>query len=367
MYYTIMKTHMCDIILVGDEDGLTNLHLNTLKGKRTFEIDKEWTYNEEFFSEVIEELEMYFRGELNTFSIKLNPRGTDYQKKVWNELSKIEFNEVLTYKDLAIRVGNPNASRAVGMANSKNPIPIIVPCHRVIGSSGKLTGFAHGLEIKEKLINFEKMSEIYNKLKDYYGNLKWWPASSVYEMMVGAILTQNTTWVNVEKALSSIGDKLKPESILSMDNEELAKYIRSSGYYNQKAIKIKALTEWYKTYDFDIKKAMKKDSSELRDELLDIHGVGKETADCILVYALGKPSFVIDTYTRRMFKRLGFSVPSDYDEFREMFENALEKDLDLYNKYHGLIVKHSKEYCMKSPNCDGCPVYDLCERDIQLI
>lgn len=332
MYYAMMKAHMCDIILVGDEDGLTNLHLNTLKGKRTFDIDDSWIYNKDFFSDVIEELDGYFKGELRNFTVKLNPKGTKYQKKVWGELRKINFNEILSYKDLAIRIGNPNASRAVGMANSKNPIPIIVPCHRVVGSSGKLTGFAHGLEIKEKLINFEKMSEIYNKLKDYYGELAWWPANSECEMMLGAILSQNTNWLNVEKA-----------------------------------IKLKALSEWFKGYDFDINKAMNKDLTELREELLNIHGIGRETADCILVYALKKPSFVIDTYTRRMFHRIGFNIPNDYDDFRLMFENALGKDVDMYNRYHGLIVRHSKEFCMKIPKCDRCPVYDLCSKDIQLI
>ena len=358
---------MCDIILVGDEDGLRNLHLNTLKGKRTFEIKKEWIYNDDFFSSVIDELEKYFKGQIKTFSVKLNPSGTDYQKMVWNELSKIGFNEILTYKDVAIRIGNPNASRAVGMANSKNPIPIIVPCHRVVGSSGKLTGFAHGLEIKEKLINFEKISDVYNTLSIYYGDLQWWPSSNVYEMMVGAVLTQNTTWVNVEKAIANLSDKLDPQIILDMSNEELAQLIRPSGYYNQKAIKLKALTKWFEKYDFNIENAMKKDIEVLRKELLEIHGVGRETADCILVYALKKPSFVIDTYTRRFFKRLGFEVPSDYDDFRLMIEDAIDKDLDVYSEYHGLIVEHSKEYCLKTPTCDGCPVFNLCDRDIQLI
>ncbi len=156
MFYSIFKNQMCDIILVGDDNGLSNLHLNTHKGKRKFEIDPLWTLNDEFFSELTIQLEKYFRGELYDFDVKLNPSGTDYQKKVWKELRNIKFGQLCTYKDIAIRLNNPGASRAVGMANSKNPIPLIVPCHRVIGSNGKLTGFAHGLEIKEQLIEFEK-------------------------------------------------------------------------------------------------------------------------------------------------------------------------------------------------------------------
>ncbi|MBU3914125.1 methylated-DNA--[protein]-cysteine S-methyltransferase, partial [bacterium] len=83
---------------------------------------------------------------------------TEFQKKVWLELSKIAHGSLCTYKDIAIAIGNEKAVRAVGMANSKNPIPIIIPCHRVIGSNGKLTGFAHGLAMKEKLIQLEKLS-----------------------------------------------------------------------------------------------------------------------------------------------------------------------------------------------------------------
>lgn len=157
MYYTRFNTRFCEIILVGDEQGLTNLHLNTGEGKRTFEILDEWILNDDFFTEIINEIEEYFNGKRKTFNVKLNPQGTDYQKKVWNELCKIPYGEVYTYKQVATRIGNEKASRAVGMANSKNPIPLIIPCHRVVGSNGKLTGFAHGLVIKKKLIEHETL------------------------------------------------------------------------------------------------------------------------------------------------------------------------------------------------------------------
>ncbi len=364
MYYTIMKTHMCDIILAGDENGLSHLHLDTSKGKRVFEIENDWIYNNEFFKETIAQINAYFHGKLKNFNIKLNPAGTEYQKKVWVELSKIPFNEICTYKDIAVRIGNPKASRAIGMANSKNPIPLIVPCHRVIGSNGKLTGFAHGLEIKEKLIRFEKISTAYNMLLGYYGDLNWWPADSDYEMMVGAVLTQNTTWENAAKAIANLGEKLLPEKIMEMETDELAELIKPSGYYNQKALKIKALTLWFQSYDFKIESAMEIEAAVLRKELLNVNGIGKETADCILTYSLKKPYFVIDTYTRRFFKRFGFGVPADYDEFRTMIESVLKKDVDIYNRYHAMIVEHSKQFCTKVPVCDGCPLYELCEKNI---
>lgn len=362
--YSRLKTQICDIILVGDEDGLHFLHLDTGKGKRKFKIDKEWKYNNEFFRDAIREIEEYFQGKRKKFTIKLSPEGTNYQKKVWKELVKVPYGELNTYKDIAVKIGNPKAARAIGMANSKNPLPLIVPCHRVVGASGKLTGFAHGLEIKEKLINFEKMTTVYDKLMKHYGYREWWPAKTDYEMMLGAVLTQNTTWKNVEKAIHNLGDRLNPNSILDMKNKTLAELIRPSGYYNQKAIKLKALTSWYEGYGFDIDSIKEKNIEELRRELLEIHGVGRETADCILTYSLEKSSFVIDTYTRRLFKRLGFIVPKDYDDFKKMIENCIERDLEVYGEYHALIVEHARTFCTKTPSCEGCPLEDYCMKNI---
>lgn len=364
MYYTIIKTHMCDIILVGDENGLSYLHLNTSKGKRNFEIDEKWIYSDDFFEDTIKQIEEYFSAKRTKFNIKLNPKGTEYQKSVWNELRKISFGEIKTYKEIAVNIGNEKASRAVGMANSKNPIPLIVPCHRVIGTNGKLTGFAHGIEMKEKLLNFEKMIKVYNILLKYYKNQNWWPARTDYEMMVGAILTQNTTWSNVEKAIKNLNTRLNPVDILEMEEDKLAEIIKSSGYYNQKAIKLKALTKWFKGYDFNIEKAKSKLGEELRKELLSIYGVGKETADCILTYAFDKPYFVIDTYTRRLFERIGFCVPDEYDEFRKMIEKSIKKDIYIYKEYHALIVKHATTHCLKTPKCDNCPLWNECRRKI---
>jgi len=155
MYYTIYKSKFCPIILVGDEKGLRHLHLDTKQGKREFAINDSWIKNKEFFSDVILQLEEYFAGLRTSFDVKLNQDGTEYQKKVWSALQKIPYGQVHSYKDVAIAIGNDKASRAVGMANSKNPIPLIVPCHRVVGANKQLTGFAHGLEIKAKLIELE--------------------------------------------------------------------------------------------------------------------------------------------------------------------------------------------------------------------
>lgn len=108
--------------------------------------------------QTIDELSAYLSGELKEFSLKLEPEGTAFQKKVWNELMRIPFGETTSYGALASLLGDPNLSRAVGMANGKNPIAIVIPCHRVIGSDGSLTGYAGGLDRKKALLQLEGMA-----------------------------------------------------------------------------------------------------------------------------------------------------------------------------------------------------------------
>lgn len=116
----------------------------------------DWRHDPGPFRSVSEQLESYFAGELRTFAVNLDPEGTAFQRRVWQELSRIPYGETISYGQLAARIGNPNASRAVGLANGSNPISIIVPCHRVIGANGKLTGYGGGLPIKEKLLGLER-------------------------------------------------------------------------------------------------------------------------------------------------------------------------------------------------------------------
>lgn len=154
MYYHIIESPICPLLLAGDEEGLK--HLIFLKDKEDFNIPEEWIKNEEFFKEVTRQLKAYFSGELKSFNLKLAPQGTDFQKSVWNALCEIPFGETKSYKNIAVSVENPKACRAVGLANNRNPIAIIIPCHRVIGSNGKLTGYASGLDVKEFLLKHEQ-------------------------------------------------------------------------------------------------------------------------------------------------------------------------------------------------------------------
>lgn len=156
MYYTRYVSDIAPIILVGNEEGLAYLHFDIDKGKREFEIKSDWIKNYDFFMDIINQLDEYLHGKRKDFNIRTNPNGTLYQKKVWQELKRIPYGKLKTYKDIAKKMGNSNSSRAVGNANGKNPLPIIIPCHRVIGANGNLVGYAYGTRIKQKLINIEK-------------------------------------------------------------------------------------------------------------------------------------------------------------------------------------------------------------------
>jgi endonuclease-3 related protein len=361
MYYTRWDGQYCEFIAVGDERGLSNLHMNTGEGKRTFALDESWIRNDAFFEDVKEQIMEYERGDRREFSLDLNPAGTDYQKKVWKALSRIPYGDLVTYKDIAKAIGNEKASRAVGAANGKNPIPLIVPCHRVVGANGKLTGFAHGLRIKEDLILHEKANRIYQTLMAAYGPRGWWPAASDLEMMIGAILVQNTNWANVDLALKNLNHDLTPEGLAALSEAELEDRIRPSGFFRQKAKTIRAFLAWFKGYGYEVDRVKMRQAQDLRRELLGIRGIGHETADCILVYAFDKPFFVADAYARRIIGRVGLAVPEGYEAFRKKMERSLVKDLKVYNEFHALLVEVGKEHCSPKPKCGGCSLEYLCE------
>jgi methylated-DNA-[protein]-cysteine S-methyltransferase len=140
--------------LVADEAGLRRIDF--LNGKTPAAPDPQWHEDAEPVRETIRQLRAYFAGDLESFDLVLSPAGTPFQLTVWNRLCEIPYGETISYGELARRIGNPNASRAVGLANGSNPIPIVIPCHRVIGSNGKLTGYGGGLPIKEKLLALER-------------------------------------------------------------------------------------------------------------------------------------------------------------------------------------------------------------------
>ena len=153
MSYTTMKSPIGCLLLAGDEGGLRLVHFAT--GRRPRSPQRDWIEDRKPFKEVIRQLEAYFEGKLEDFDLPLVLDGTEFQVLVWRNLQKIPYGETVSYGQLARRIGSPDAARAVGLANGSNPIPIIIPCHRVIGSDGHLTGFGGGLPVKKKLLALE--------------------------------------------------------------------------------------------------------------------------------------------------------------------------------------------------------------------
>jgi endonuclease-3 related protein len=179
-------------------------------------------------------------------------------------------------------------------------------------------------------------------------------------MMVGAILTQNTAWSNVEKAINALrgvrAHRSAPfpsvETIATMPRRRLEKLIRPSGYFRQKAERLQRFA-----------RALLKDPSlpRRRERLLAQHGVGPETADSILLYAAHQPVFVVDAYTRRIGRRMGLFNTDEYAEVQAFFQERLPREAALYNEFHALIVRLAKEVCTKrDPTCAVCPVQADC-------
>jgi endonuclease-3 related protein len=206
----------------------------------------------------------------------------------------------------------------------------------------------------------EDLLKIYELLQGYFGDLHWWPADSPFEVMVGAILTQNTAWTNVEKAISALKDRnlLSPAALFQIDEEILAGIIRPSGYYHVKAKRLKSLVRFIlDEYSGNIEIMCTEDLPVLREKLLNVRGVGPETADSIILYACGKPLFISDAYTQRILQRHRL-IPEDADrsEIRTLFMTHLPHNASLFNQFHALLVNTGKNFCRKTPKCNVCPL-----------
>lgn len=218
------------------------------------------------------------------------------------------------------------------------------------------------------------LTKIYKSLLKAYGKQGWWPLSKnqlqtkhhqgnpkslkdKFEITIGAILTQNTSWNNVEKAIYNLNKAklLDIEKLTKTKQTKIAELIKPAGYYNQKAERLKIIAKIIKNNPKLLKE------NNLRELLLKTKGIGPETADSIILYAAEKPSFVIDAYTRRIFSRLGIINEKDkYDKIKEFFESNIKKDLNIYKEYHALIVQHAKQHCKTKPECNSCTLKDNC-------
>ncbi len=209
----------------------------------------------------------------------------------------------------------------------------------------------------------ENLTEIYQLLFDRFGPQHWWPGETQFEIITGAILTQNTNWTNVEKAIANLKSHclLTPEKLFNIDTSHLAQLIRPAGYYNIKAKRLKNYLTWlFNNHAGQLANLETLDTSQLRTELLSISGIGKETADSILLYAFNREIFVVDAYTARVAIRHGLIGPgADYEQLKDLFQSNLPADSRLFNEYHALLVRVGKEFCRPNPACANCPLEKL--------
>jgi len=214
--------------------------------------------------------------------------------------------------------------------------------------------------MKGKSRTTRQLERYYRRLLKAYGPQHWWPADSRFEVMIGAILTQNTAWRNVERAVANLKREglMTPGALDRVSLSRLAEMIRPSGYFRVKAGRVKAFVRFMiQRYAGDIERMMSEPVASLRSKLLSVKGIGPETADSILLYAGDVPVFVIDAYTRRVLSRHRLtSSKVSYDQLQRFFMDHLPSRADLYNEYHALLVKVGKEHCKPTPACQGCPL-----------
>ena len=151
MRYTLFDSPLGDLLLASDHNALVGIWFADIERAET----RDWQRDSGAFGEVTAQLRAYFAGELTEFTVELAPRGTPFQHRVWDALQRIPYGTTTTYGKLAEGLGAPRATRAVGLANGRNPIPIVIPCHRVLGADGRLTGYGGGVQRKQWLLGHE--------------------------------------------------------------------------------------------------------------------------------------------------------------------------------------------------------------------
>ncbi len=210
---------------------------------------------------------------------------------------------------------------------------------------------------------------MYERLLQTYGPQNWWPAKTSLEVVVGAYLTQNTAWASVERSLKNLetAGLVTVEGLRAVPEEELRTCIRPSGYMIRKAAAIKSFIAFLdRCYDGSLEKLAEESPEIARARLLALPGVGPETADAILLYALGQPAMVVDEYLRRVAIRHELLPPSSkYGEIQALAESVFRDDpaatrTQHYNEFHAVIVQVGKNNCRRVPRCEDCPLlFDL--------
>jgi endonuclease-3 related protein len=209
-----------------------------------------------------------------------------------------------------------------------------------------------------------RLLRLYDRLHRRYGPQRWWPARARFEIVVGAILTQNAAWRNVERAIARLraAGALDVQTVLRLPSARLAALLRPSGTFRVKARRLRAFAAHVtRRHGGRLARLLALPLPALRDELRGIPGVGPETADAIALYAAGRPIFVVDAYTRRILARHRLVAPdADYAAVQALLMTHLPHDPALFNEFHALLVRVGKEHCRTRPRCEGCPLrFDL--------
>jgi len=204
----------------------------------------------------------------------------------------------------------------------------------------------------------------YAALLRRFGPQKWWPARTRLEVILGAILTQNTAWHNATLALRNLrrAGLLSWRGLRVAGLDTLESYVRPAGFYRQKARTIRNFADWLEQqHGGSLSRLFSLPADELRRQLLGLRGLGPETADAIILYAAERPLFVADAYTRRVLARHGLIPPeADYRETQEFLHTQLSREPALFNEFHALLVEVGKKHCTPhSPSCPGCPLEEF--------
>jgi endonuclease-3 related protein len=201
------------------------------------------------------------------------------------------------------------------------------------------------------------VEELHRRLAENYDVVGWWPAESPWEVMVGAILTQQTTWESVARVLGEMKKReaLSVQAIDRLEPAELEAMVRPTGFYRQKARNVKALASYIsRNYGGDPVGLLSKDAGEARRELLSLPGIGNETADAILLFAGKRPQFIAAVYVSRVLRRLDIFDSEDYHEVQRFVESSLPPDPREYAQLYALLVQHARTTCRSRPRCASC-------------
>ena len=214
----------------------------------------------------------------------------------------------------------------------------------------------------------DRAEEIYERLLARYGPQHWWPAQTPFEVIVGALLMQQTAWRNVAEAIENLkaAGLLDVRALAAAPIPRVRTQVKIAGLYRTKPRRLRDFCRHLlQRADGDLAKYFNRPMDVVRADLLAQEGVGPETADSILLYAGGHPIFLVDAYTVRVGQRIGLFETKKYDAVQRYFEERVPRNLAMYREYHALFVRHAVTLCRPNPKCDLCPLRERCRYGLE--